>query len=683
MIRERRSANRWQAAVSRLGRIILVVAVAVGCQRQESPAEDQAVRQVSPAAVVVENPSPQESPEARIATATHEPQSHTPPVASDDPEVARYVPAWVSEAVFYQIFPERFRNGDPKNDPIRESLENVGEIPQTWQITPWSADWYARAAWEREMSDNFYELAIYHRRYGGDLQGVLDKLDYLEDLGVNAIYFNPVFYAKSLHKYDGASMHHIDPYFGPDPAGDLALMAKETSDPKTWQWTAADKLFLQLVEELHRRKMHVIIDGVFNHTGRDFFAFANLREKQEQSPYKEWYIVQYFDDPQTPQNDFRYKSWWGFDTLPEFADNQARDDLHPGPKAYVFDITRRWMDPNGDGDPSDGIDGWRLDVANEVPMGFWSDWNNLVRELNPQAYTVGEFWDNAHDHLLEGHFSGTMNYHGFAYLAKGFLVDDTLTPHDFGRELQARLQEYPRSMQFAMQNLIDSHDTQRVGSMTVNAGHKPYLQPDRFDYDCSERVSPRYDSDFSCRKPNARELQIQRMVALMQICFVGPPMVYYGSESGMWGGDDPDNRMPMIWDDLAYEDQAADPLNRSRTPDPVQFDASLHDYYRQIIGVRTGSEVLQHGDFQALVSDDDAKVFAFRRSWQGKHVLVVINRGNATYSWEVPCEAGGLQVLATASASSDAVSVVRRDGVCVVTVPALEAAVLSEHNQPE
>ena len=177
--------------------------------------------------------------------------------------------------------------------------------------------------------------------------------------------------------------------------------------------------------------------------GTRFFAFADLREKQAASPYKDWYIVQYFDDPATPHNDFRYKSWWGFETLPEFADTPAQDDLQPGPKQYIFDITRRWMDPNGDGDPSDGVDGWRLDVANEVPIGFWSDWNKLVRELNPQAYTVGEFWDNARQHLVEGHFSATMNYHGFAYLVKGFLIDGTLTPHDFGQELVARLAEYP------------------------------------------------------------------------------------------------------------------------------------------------------------------------------------------------------------------------------------------------
>ena len=165
---------------------------------------------------------------------------------------------------------------------------------------------------------------MFDRRYGGDLQGVLDKLDYLSSLGINTIYFNPVFYARSLHKYDGSSFHHVDPYFGPDPVGDLKLMAQETSDPATWQWTAADKLFLDLLRQAHAREIRIIIDGVFNHTGRDFFAFADLRQRQADSPYRDWYIVQSFDDPATPQNEFRYKGWWGIDTLPEFADDDGQ-----------------------------------------------------------------------------------------------------------------------------------------------------------------------------------------------------------------------------------------------------------------------------------------------------------------------------------------------------------------------
>ena len=194
------------------------------------------------------------------------------------PDLAsKQVPDWAADAVWYQIFPERFRNGDPNNDPVRASLEPPVQAGKDWKVSPWTADWYSREDWEKAEGPSFYQHGVFERRYGGDLQGVLDKLDYLRELGVNSLYFCPLFYARSMHKYDGNSYPHIDPYFGPDPAGDFARIDKETSDPATWQWTAADKLFLRVVKEAHARGMRVILDGVFNHTGRDFFAFKNLQ----------------------------------------------------------------------------------------------------------------------------------------------------------------------------------------------------------------------------------------------------------------------------------------------------------------------------------------------------------------------------------------------------------------------
>ena len=656
-------AERWRLPVLALAGSIIFS----GCQaeQQQSEAPSQAEENVS-----------------LVATATVRPE--LVPASMDEQQsrdaelVSPFVPDWVADAIFYQIFPERFRNGDPSNDPTRASLESE-DVPESWAVSSWTADWYEQAAWEKEIQDDFYEGGVFHRRYGGDLQGVLDKLDYLVSLGINAVYFNPVFYGRSLHKYDGASMHHIDPFFGPDPQGDLALIASETSDPKTWQWTAADKLFLELIEQLHRRSMRVIIDGVFNHTGRDFFAFADLREKQQESPYKDWYIVQHFDDPQTAGSEFRYKSWWGFETLPEFADAPGGMDLHPGPKQYVFDITRRWMDPNGDGDPSDGIDGWRLDVANEVPAKFWKDWNTLVRELNPAAYTVGEFWGDARQHLIDGRFSGTMNYHGFAYLVKGFLIDGQLTAHDFGLQLQQRRQEYPLPMQFALQNLIDSHDTDRVASMIVNASDGSYRQPERFDFDVSEGVSPRGNPEYQVTAPNAEQRRIQRLVALMQMTSLGAPMIYYGTEAGMWGADDPCDRMPMVWKDFTYADQAGDPLGRPRSPDPVAFDPELFEFYKQVTHLRRKSEVLRRGEMQLVAHDDAAQFFAFRRTLDGKSVLIAINRGPKDFNWQLKTgrDVQLEQIFRTAD-NEHSLSIQREGRHWNLTIPALDGVVFNE-----
>ncbi len=597
-------------------------------------------------------------------------------VEAPPPSAAAAVPTWATDAIFYQIFPERFANGDPTNDPTRDSLEAPDRVPASWKLSPWTGDWYARADWERELGPDFYENGVFDRRYGGDLAGVIARLEYLQNLGVNAIYFNPVFYARSLHKYDGNSFHHVDPYFGPDPAGDLQLMAAETSDPQTWHWTAADKLFLDLLKQAHAHGIRVIIDGVFNHTGRDFFAFADLREKQAASPYKEWYIVQSFDDPATPQNEFRYRGWWGVDTLPEFANAKEGHDLYSGPKQYILDITSRWMDPDGNGDPSDGIDGWRLDVATEVPTGFWQDWHQHVRRINPDAYTVAEVWDDARQFLAEGGFSASMNYYGFSFPAKGFLIDNVLAPSAAARQLNGRRTAYAEPQQRALLNLIDSHDTDRLASMIVNAGRRPYEQPDRFDYDVG--VSPRYVADYDVRKPNAAERRIERMVALLQMTYVGAPMIYYGTEAGMWGGDDPCDRMPMVWPDMTYQPQQSDPRGRPRAADVVEFDQALFNYYRAAIALRKQLPALRHGTMETLQTDDKAHFLAFKRADEKDTVFVGFNRGDAAYLWNLPLGEGeSVAQVFTASGDVENFPIKREAGTAVVTVPACDGVVLA------
>jgi glycosidase len=585
------------------------------------------------------------------------------------------VPDWAADAIFYQIFPERFANGDRSNDPTRESLEFPESVPPSWTLTTWTSDWYARAEWEKQMGAGFYESGVFQRRYGGDLQGVIDKLDYLTTLGINTIYFNPVFYARSLHKYDGNSYHHIDPYFGPDPQGDLALMAKETSEPATWHWTAADKLFLELVRLAHARNIRIIIDGVFNHTGRGFFAFDDLMRRQQESPYRDWYLVQAYDNPATPQNEFRYKGWWGVETLPEFANDDTGNDLHAGPKQYILDSTQRWMDPNADGDPSDGIDGWRLDVANEVPTSFWRDWHAHARGINPQCYTVAEVWEDARRFLEEGAFSATMNYHGFAYPVKGYLIDEVLPPSGAAREFDARRSVYSRAQQYALQNLMDSHDTDRLASMIVNAGRRPYSKASRFDYDVD--VSPRYEPDYVVRKPNSDERRVQRLIALLQMTYVGPPMIFYGTEAGMWGGDDPCDRMPMVWPDMNFDPQKEHPLGRQREPDPVAFDEGLFNSYRAVIALRRESAALRRGGIEFIAADDAEGFLAFRRTEGDETLLVALNRGDAPYSWTIPLVKGQtVSQMFTASGDIDQFQVANEAGKAVVTVPGVDGVVL-------
>ncbi|PEN13432.1 alpha-amylase [Longibacter salinarum] len=559
------------------------------------------------------------------------------PETDDSTSSTARVPAWASDAVFYQVFPTRFANGDPTNDPTRQTLEKpIDDVPASWSVTPWTRDWYEEAEWEQEMG-GFY-TSVYERRYGGDLQGVIDRLDYIDSLGVNALYFNPVFWANTLHKYDGNSFHHIDPNFGPDPEGDRAMIAKEDPmDPSTWRTTAADSLFFELLGKAHARDIRVVIDGVFNHTGRDFFAFQDVRENQSDSPYAGWYKVSMYDDPATPDtSEFDYEGWWGVPQLPEFADSEGGDDLAEGPKQYIFDSTTRWMDPNGDGDPSDGIDGWRLDVADEVPEGFWVDWNEHVRSINPEAYTVAETWQPAAGFIQAGGFSAAMNYFAFAFPVKGFLIDNVITPTEFADMIDARRTAFDDSTQTAVQNLVDSHDTPRLATMIVNRSDTGYVKPDRFDYDWGAVVSVRDNRSYKVRAPNGDERDLQRLVTLFQMTYVGAPMVYHGTEAGMWGADDPDNRKPMVWDDLDYDVEDDHPFEQERPSDPVGVNQDLLDFYRRAIQFRRNTPALRTQLFQTVQADDERNMFAYARGRAANAVVVVLNRNEEAHSMRLP-----------------------------------------------
>jgi glycosidase len=401
-------------------------------------------------------------------------------------------------------------------------------------------------------------------------------------------------------------------------------MEKETSDPKTWQWTAADKLFLELLQKSHARGIRVIIDGVFNHTGRDFFAFKELRKNQDKSRYKDWYEVAQFDDPGTRRNEFDYKGWWGHKTLPIFSASADRKDMHPGPKAYVFEATKRWMRPNGK--RADGIDGWRLDVADERPFKFWADWNALVRRLNPEAYTTAEIWKNAVELIEKGGFSASMNYNAFTIPVKGFLVDNNVAPSRFALLIDGRRKEFSPATAAVMQNLMGSHDTDRLASMIVNGDGVPYEKSDEIDF--NKNNTPRSSQSYKIRKPNERERKIQRLVVLFQMTYVGAPMIYYGDEAGMWGAHDPDDRMPMTWRDVTYQPQALDPRGVERAPDEVKFNEEVFGFYKKAIALRRQQPALNHGDFSVVTTDDAQRSLVVSRRLGKENLVIAINRGD-------------------------------------------------------
>lgn len=523
-------------------------------------------------------------------------------------------PDWAKDAVWYQIFPERFHNADTSNDPTRERID----APEGWEITPWTSDWYARADWEQKRGAQFRSF-VTTRRYGGDLQGVMDKLDYLDSLGVNVIYFNPIFDAVSMHKYDASSYHHIDRHFGPDPEGDWAIMQSEDPlDPSTWKWTSADSLFLNLINEAKQRDIRIVIDGVFNHTGRDFWAFRDLLENKQNSRYANWYEGVQFTD--TLADGFDYKGWWGYKGLPELK--EERGNLIPPIRKHIFDITRRWMDPNGDGDPSDGIAGWRLDVAEDVGIEFWRDWHKHVRSINPNALTIAETWtDAAQTYTDDDLFDVVMNYR-FAYAAHDFFITRSRDARSLDLRLDTLRTQFSDAVNLSMQNLYDTHDTERLASMVVN-NDRTYKERSKIED---------IDNTYQVRKPNADEFAILKLMATFQFTYVGAPMVYYGTEAGMWGADDPDDRKPMIWPDMSFDDEINHPFSRQRPRNKVAFDVDLHSHYTKLGTVRNSNAALRGGNFQTLIAEDGGEVYAYMRRAGSQFAIVVLNNSTEARS---------------------------------------------------
>jgi len=563
------------------------------------------------------------------------------------------VPVWAKEAIWYQIFVERFRNGDPGNDPTPKDMEGSfpDKIPSDWRISPWGHDWYSHEPWLDSVRATGFNSKIQARRYGGDLQGVLDKIDYIQSLGVTAIYFNPLNDSPSLHKYDARNYAHIDRNFGPDPKGDAAMMDSEVhDDPATWKWTSADMLFRKVINEFHKRGIRVIMDYSWNHTGKVFWALNDVRNNGKDSKYADWYTINKFHDKASKKDDFRYEGWGGNNPyMPVFK----KDILPPGKKTmpfegnlhseslkkHIFDVTRRWLDPDGDGNPSDGVDGFRLDVAGEIPMGFWREYRKVVRSVNPEAYLIGEIWwlewpDKLLDPkvFLEGdQYDAIMNYRWYR-VARGFFgqAEPVLNPTGFVSEINRINKGINIENLQAMMNVPSTHDSPRLSTSLYNK------TMDKF------KAKPSDNPDYKINKPDQITRKEQIMLLIHQFTFIGAPQIWNGEEVGMWGADDPDCRKPMVWEDISYEDERASfAAGKIRPVDTVRPDTALRSFYKKLCRMRKANPVLVYGDLVFTLTDDNNMILAYDRKMGREEISVVFNRSDSLKNVNVPVRSAG------------------------------------------
>jgi cyclomaltodextrinase len=562
-------------------------------------------------------------------------------------------PQWSKEAIWYQIMVERFHNGDATNDPTAANIQGTfpGYVPDTWQITHWTQNWYADDTYFKEVNGktdfngnviHSFEAKTALRRYGGDLQGVIDKLDYLESLGVNAIYFNPINNAPSTDKFDPRHWHHVDVNFGPDPKGDAALIASEDpADPSTWLMTSADNLFLEVIKQAKARSIRVILEYSWNYTGHTFWAWRDVVENQQASQHANWYKVKSFDDPSTPQNEFAYRGWFGEFALPEIQ-KSAYDETSQGLslgdditnqalKNHIFSVTRRWLDPNGDGDPSDGVDGFVLDVpvleANDgISLVFWRDYRTFVKSINPQAYLVGEIPKQKHNDelfepklVLQGDvFDAVMNHRWYSaarhYFAK---APNLLTPAEFAPALLALTSSINNDNNYAMMNVAANHNSPRLLTSLFNQN--------KYDIKTSKAT----DKNYKSYKPNAKTYNIAKLLLAHQFTYIGAPHIWAGDEMGMWGAASPHNRKPLIWPEYAFENESGHPLRTARKSDAVTFNQELFEYYQFLVKLRRANPVLSTGEIEFHEQDNSKRLLSYRRyNNVGESAYIVFNTGS-------------------------------------------------------
>lgn len=509
-----------------------------------------------------------------------------------------HTPAWAKGAVIYQIFVDRFYNGDPANDVTDGEYVYVGRPVE--RVTDWTS------------LPKAFDVG---RFYGGDLKGVMEKLDYLQWLGVEVVYFNPLFVSPSNHKYDTQDYDHIDPHYGvirkDEPLAPSYPV--RTADPENL--LASDRLFVCLVEEMHRRGMRVILDGVFNHCGsfHRWLDRERIYKKQggyeagayedPKSPYRSYFR---FEDEEAWPDNGSYEGWWGFETLPKLN--------YEGSKRLcraILDIGRKWVSPPY------CADGWRLDVAADLGHGrefnhhFWRAFRKAVKEANPQGLILAEHYGDASSWLLGDQWDTVMNYDGFMEPVSWFLTG--MEKHSDARDesrlgdgegffctmLEAMSRMQTPSLLTAM-NQLSNHDHSRFLTRTNGkTGRAASLGPEAAAMDI---------------RPG-----LFRAAVLIQMTWPGAPALYYGDEAGLCGFTDPDNRRPYPWGREDYE---------------------LMEYHRRLIELHKKNPALKRGALKPLLAE--RSLIAYGRFLGKNHCVVAVNSGPKPRELRLPVWQTGL-----------------------------------------
>ncbi|OKZ84597.1 MAG: alpha-glycosidase [Clostridium sp. 44_14] len=522
-----------------------------------------------------------------------------------------HTPDWAKGAIFYQIYVDRFYNGDRSNDVEDNEYIYIGE--GTSKVTDWNK--YPAAMGVREF-------------YGGDIAGVMQKLDYLQDLGVEVIYLNPIFVSPSNHKYDIQDYDYVDPHFGRIVKDEGELLQKDEqgnwkSDPDypnkaasryicrvtdKENLEASNRLFAEFVEEVHRRGMKVILDGVFNHCGsfnkwldrECIYENAEGYEKgayvSADSPYNTFFK---FREHQWPYNP-HYDGWWGHDTLPKLNYEES-----PALFDYIMHVGRKWVSPPYN------VDGWRLDVAADLGQSgeynhyFWKEFRRNVKEANPNALILAEHYGDPTEWLKGDEWDTVMNYDAFMEPLTWFLTgvekhsdeyrQDQLGNPDsfFGSMRHFMTRFHTQSLQVAM-NELSNHDHSRFLTRTNRkVGRTAYLGPEA----ANEGV----------------DKAIMRLAVMIQMTWPGAPTIYYGDEAGLCGWTDPDNRRAYPW---GREDQ-----------DLIDFHKEIIRVHKDYQAMKTGSIMFLHGQYQFI---------SYGRFNEQDKFVIAINSGDQPVSVELP-----------------------------------------------